>query len=192
MTSSSPTRTTSASPARTIFTRAQLTRPRWTWADSSTTISWWQGLLILPYSWTIYWRDLRVLRTCTSACLWRTFWAVARRRRPWPDGRLRYTRPFSCTMLWDIFSDLIKHAFKWKTNLIYLFQPLKVKCNEMTVKKLDDFFDKSTTADYMPAIRKLLDEAKSDSIEIVNLQLNKFREVNQMGKCHSQTSFSDL
>ncbi len=62
----------------------------------------------------------------------------------------------------------------------------------MTVKKLDDFFDKSTTADYMPAIRKLLDEAKSDSIEIVNLQLNKFREVNQMGKCHSQTSFSDL
>ena len=51
----------------------------------------------------------------------------------------------------------------------------------MIVKKIEDIFEKNTV-DYIGSIRKLFDDAKTESIEVVNLQLNKFREVNQMGK----------
>ncbi len=47
------------------------------------------------------------------------------------------------------------------------------------------------TVDYISSIKKLFDDAKSESIEAVNLQLNKFREVNQMGK-FTQIIFNKL
>ena len=46
---------------------------------------------------------------------------------------------------------------------------------------MEDIFERNSV-DYVANLRKLFEEAKLMSIEVVNLQLSKFREVNQMGK----------
>jgi hypothetical protein len=57
---------------------------------------------------------------------------------------------------------------------------LKIKSNESLVKKIEEYIDKNLI-EHVSQIRKLLEELKQESIEMVNLQLSKFREVNQMG-----------
>ena len=73
---------------------------------------------------------------------------------------------------------LIIYTKFWWLNL----KPLKIKCNELLVKKIDDYLDKNVL-DNITAIKKLFEEARLDSIEVVNLQLNKFHDVNQLGRC---------
>ncbi len=57
---------------------------------------------------------------------------------------------------------------------------MKIKSNESLVKKIEEYIDKNLI-EHVSQIRKLLEELKQESIEMVNLQLSKFREVNQMG-----------
>lgn len=73
--------------------------------------------------------------------------------------------------------------------MIFFKQPLKIKSTDVVVKKIEDIFDRNAS-EHVSSLKKLFEEAKFMSIEVVNLQLNKFREVNQMGKFHEIESKS--
>jgi hypothetical protein len=60
-------------------------------------------------------------------------------------------------------------------------KPLKIRISEATSKKLEELFDRNALDNYS-LIRKTFEEAKHEAVEVVNAQLNKFREVKQMGK----------
>ena len=49
------------------------------------------------------------------------------------------------------------------------------------MRKFEEYFD-GNAAEHIYQIKKVLEDAKLEAIEVVNLQLIKFREVNQMGK----------
>ncbi len=72
---------------------------------------------------------------------------------------------------------------RWSYELYSTFlmpnAPLKLKISEHLILKLDDYFDKNTTAN--DNLKKIYDDIRQEAVEIVNLQLSKFREVNQMG-----------
>lgn len=72
---------------------------------------------------------------------------------------------------------------RWSYELYSTFlmpnAPLKLKISENLILKLDDYFDKNTTAN--DNLKKIYDDIRQEAVEIVNLQLSKFREVNQMG-----------
>jgi hypothetical protein len=74
--------------------------------------------------------------------------------------------------------------FKWAYEIYSTFlmphAPLKLKINENYSKRIEDIFDRNS-ADNINHLKKLLEEAKHESIDEVNLQLSKLREVKQLG-----------
>lgn len=58
---------------------------------------------------------------------------------------------------------------------------MKIKTNENLLRKLEDYFD-GNAVEHIVQLKKFLEDAKLEAIEVINLQLIKFREVNQMGK----------
>ena len=60
-------------------------------------------------------------------------------------------------------------------------QPLKIKSNEFTCRKIEEIFEKNTYEN-VNLLKKLFEEIKQESIEVVNQQLNRFRDVKQIGK----------
>jgi hypothetical protein len=58
---------------------------------------------------------------------------------------------------------------------------LKIKANELTCRKIEDLLDKNTYEN-INLLRKFLEEIKQEAVEVVNQQLNRFKDVKQMGK----------
>jgi hypothetical protein len=57
---------------------------------------------------------------------------------------------------------------------------LKIKSNEFTCLKIEEILEKNTHENFN-LLKKLFEEIKQEAIEVVNQQLNRFREVKQIG-----------
>jgi hypothetical protein len=56
-----------------------------------------------------------------------------------------------------------------------------MKINENNVKKIEEHFDKNPI-EHINQLKKCFDECRLEAVEYVNFQLNKFRQVHQIGK----------
>ena len=75
---------------------------------------------------------------------------------------------------------VLRWSFELYTTFLMSNAPLKLNINEQTCKKLEDLFDR-TALDNLAQIKKLFEEIKYEALDVVNMQLAKFREVKQMG-----------
>ncbi len=57
---------------------------------------------------------------------------------------------------------------------------MKIKSNEFTCLKIEEILEKNTHENFN-LLKKLFEEIKQEAIEVVNQQLNRFREVKQIG-----------
>ena len=57
---------------------------------------------------------------------------------------------------------------------------MKIKSNEFTCRKIEEILEKNTHENFN-LLKKLFEEIKQEAIEVVNQQLNRFREVKQIG-----------
>ena len=55
-----------------------------------------------------------------------------------------------------------------------------MKCSEQLARKLDEYFERGP-ADHLPQIKQLMEKAKQESVDQVNAQLIKFKEIGQIG-----------
>jgi hypothetical protein len=67
---------------------------------------------------------------------------------------------------------------------------LKIKANELTCRKIEDILEKNTLEN-INMLKKFFEEIKQEAVEVVNQQLNRFRDVKQMGKSQNFICLKD-
>lgn len=75
---------------------------------------------------------------------------------------------------------LLRWSYEIYSTFLMPNAPLKIKTNESLIYKLDELYDKNTT-DVVSQIKKLFDDVRTEVVDIVNMQLNRLREVSQLG-----------
>lgn len=74
----------------------------------------------------------------------------------------------------------LKWMYELYTTFLMASAPLNLKVSETSCKKLEDMFERSPLEN-IAQMKKIFEEIKLDAAEVVNLQLNRFREVKQLG-----------
>ncbi len=67
---------------------------------------------------------------------------------------------------------------------------MKIKANELTCRKIEDILEKNTLEN-INMLKKFFEEIKQEAVEVVNQQLNRFRDVKQMGKSQNFICLKD-
>ncbi len=71
----------------------------------------------------------------------------------------------------------------WQQQWNYALKPLRIDMNTESLRKLEDNLEKYLpTGENVQQIKRYFEEAKQESVKLINIQLGKYREISQMGK----------
>lgn len=75
----------------------------------------------------------------------------------------------------------LKWMYELFTTFLMANAPLKIKTStEANCKKLEDYFERAPLEN-IGQMKKIFDDIKQEAVEVVNIQLSRFRDVKQMG-----------